>query len=96
LDSPEAGQVFWDGHNLAANAAHLRDFGMVFQDYALFPHMDVFENVAFGPQMKRWPRSQIDQRVREVLDLVNLTGFEPRSVTELSGGEQQRVALARA
>jgi ABC-type Fe3+/spermidine/putrescine transport system ATPase subunit len=96
LDSPEAGQVLWDGHNLAATAAHLRDFGLVFQDYALFPHMDVFENVAFGPQMKRWPRSQIDQRVLEVLDLVNLTGFERRSVTELSGGEQQRVALARA
>jgi ABC-type Fe3+/spermidine/putrescine transport system ATPase subunit len=96
LDSPEAGQVLWDGKDLASTPPHLRDFGLVFQDYALFPHLDVFENVAFGPQMKGWPRSQVELRVAEVLDLVNLMGFERRAVAELSGGEQQRVALARA
>ncbi|MFH1183450.1 MAG: ABC transporter ATP-binding protein [Chloroflexota bacterium] len=96
LDSPEAGSVLWDGRDLASTPAHLRDFGLVFQDYALFPHLDVFRNVAFGPQTKGWSRTQVAQRVAEVLELVNLTGFERRAVTELSGGEQQRVALARA
>ena len=76
--------------------AHLRDFGLVFQDYALFPHLDVFENVAFGPRMKGWPRDRIQRRVDEVLALVNLTGFEHRAIVNLSGGEQQRVALGRA
>ena len=96
LDSPEAGSVLWGGRDLASTPPHLRDFGLVFQDYALFPHLDVFRNVAFGPQMKDWSRTQVAQRVTEILRLVNLTGFERRTVTELSGGEQQRVALARA
>jgi len=96
LDSPGAGSVLWDGVDLASTPAHLRDFGLVFQDYALFPHLDVFRNVAFGPHMKGWSRTQVAQRVAEVLELVNLTGLERRAATELSGGEQQRVALARA
>jgi ABC-type Fe3+/spermidine/putrescine transport system ATPase subunit len=96
LDSPEAGQVLWDGRDLADTPPHLRDFGLVFQDYALFPHLDVFGNVAFGPQIRGWSRRDVDARVAEVLDLVNLEGFERRAVTDLSGGEQQRVALARA
>ena len=96
LDSPEAGQVLWDGRDLASMPAHLRDFGLVFQDYALFPHLDVYGNVAFGLQMKRWSGTQVVQRVSEVLDLVDLAALARRSVTELSGGEQQRVALARA
>src|SRR5512142_1726164 len=96
LEEPEAGQVRWDGEDLAAVPAHLRDFGLVFQDYALFPHLNVFDNVAFGLRMKRWPSDQVMSRVNEVLELVNLEGFEKRRVTDLSGGEQQRVALARA
>jgi len=96
LDAPEAGQVLWDGKDLATTAAHRRDFGLVFQDYALFPHLDVFGNVAFGPQMRGWSPQQVSAGVHEALELVNLAGFEDRRVGELSGGEQQRVALARA
>jgi len=96
LETAERGTVLWEARDLSAIAAHRRDFGLVFQDYALFPHMDVFSNVAFGLRMKRWPAGRIRGRVQEVLSLVNLDAFERRSVTELSGGEQQRVALARA
>jgi spermidine/putrescine transport system ATP-binding protein len=96
LDVPEAGQVLWDGRDLASTPPHQRDFGLVFQDYALFPHLDVFNNVAFGPRMKAWSDGQVALRVAEVLRIVDLTGFEHRAVSDLSGGEQQRVALARA
>jgi ABC-type Fe3+/spermidine/putrescine transport system ATPase subunit len=96
LDAPEAGQVLWGGVDLATTPAHKRDFGLVFQDYALFPHLDVFGNVAFGPRMRGWQPQDVNARVHEVLDLVNLAGFEGRLVGQLSGGEQQRVALARA
>jgi ABC-type Fe3+/spermidine/putrescine transport system ATPase subunit len=96
LESPEAGQVCWNGQEIASLPPHLRDFGLVFQDYALFPHLDVFDNVAFGLRMRETPKDAIETRVRESLELVNLRGFESRRVTELSGGEQQRVALARA
>ena len=99
LEQADGGEVRWDGQSLAAVPAHRRNFGLMFQDYALFPHLDVFENVAFGLRMlriKKWPKNEIKPRVDEVLRQVNLTGFEKRRVTELSGGEQQRVALARA
>jgi ABC-type Fe3+/spermidine/putrescine transport system ATPase subunit len=96
LETPESGQVRWNGDDLGTMPPHLRDFGLVFQDYALFPHLDVFDNIAFGLRMKHWAADRMRARVREVLDLVNLPGFEHRRVTELSGGEQQRVALARA
>lgn len=96
LEPLESGSVSWDGQDLASTPPHLRDFGMVFQDYALFPHLDVFDNVAFGLRMKQWPSAKINERVNEVLVIVNLKGFEKRKVTELSGGEQQRVALGRA
>ncbi len=96
LESAESGRVLWDGEDLTPVPPHLRDFGLVFQDYALFPHLNVFDNVSFGLRMKHWSPDRIQQRVREVLQLVNLEGFAPRSVTDLSGGEQQRVALARA
>jgi len=96
LEPPDAGQILWDGIDLATTPPHLRDFGLVFQDYALFPHLDVFDNVAFGLRMKNWKSDEIKTRLAEVLELVNLRGFEHRKVTDLSGGEQQRVALARA
>jgi spermidine/putrescine transport system ATP-binding protein len=96
LQAPEAGAILWDGEDLSAVPPHLRDFGLVFQDYALFPHLDVSSNVAFGPRMRGWTADKIEDRVGEALDLVDLAGFEHRSVVELSGGEQQRVALARA
>ncbi len=96
LESAESGRVLWEGQDLAPVPPHLRDFGLVFQDYALFPHLNVFDNVAFGLRMKGWPGEQVRPRVGEVLQLVDLDGFEQRRVTDLSGGEQQRVALARA
>ncbi len=96
LEEAESGSISFNGHDLTATAAHLRDFGLVFQDYALFPHLNVNENVAFGLKMRRLPQAEIAERVANSLELVNLSGFERRRVTELSGGEQQRVALARA
>jgi ABC-type Fe3+/spermidine/putrescine transport system ATPase subunit len=96
LEPPDAGQILWNENDLSSTPAHLRDFGLVFQDYALFPHLNVFDNVAFGLKMKNWKIAEIGTRVAEVLDLVNLRGFDHRKVTDLSGGEQQRVALARA
>jgi ABC-type Fe3+/spermidine/putrescine transport system ATPase subunit len=96
LEDPDSGYVSFNGVNLTSTPPHLRDFGLVFQDYALFPHLNVNENVAFGLKMRRLPQDEITQRVAKSLELVNLGGFENRQVTDLSGGEQQRVALARA
>jgi spermidine/putrescine transport system ATP-binding protein len=96
LEQPEQGTVCWDGADLASTPVHQRNFGLVFQDYALFPHLNFFENVAFGLRMQSLPVPEIKLRVSNMLDLVNLTNFETRRVTDLSGGEQQRVALARA
>jgi ABC-type Fe3+/spermidine/putrescine transport system ATPase subunit len=96
LESPETGFVLWDSVDLAPTPPHARDFGLVFQDYALFPHLTVFDNVAFGLRMRNLPKSEIQKRVNEALETVNLRAFESRRVTDLSGGEQQRVALARA
>jgi ABC-type Fe3+/spermidine/putrescine transport system ATPase subunit len=96
LEIPEKGMVRWEGVNLASIPTHQRNFGFVFQDYALFPHLNVAENVAFGLKLRNMPRAAIDQRLTEILEMVNLIGFEHRHVTDLSGGEQQRVALARA
>jgi ABC-type Fe3+/spermidine/putrescine transport system ATPase subunit len=96
LEMPDSGQIMWEGQDLASTPAHSRDFGLVFQDYALFPHLDVFDNVAFGLKMKSWTSGEIEIRVNEVLSLVDMNNFTHRKVTDLSGGEQQRVALARA
>jgi len=96
LLEPEDGQVLWNGQELKGVPVHKRNFGLMFQDYALFPHRNVRENIAFGLRMQGVSNEEIDTRVREVLNEVNLAGFENRRVTDLSGGEQQRVALARA
>jgi ABC-type Fe3+/spermidine/putrescine transport system ATPase subunit len=96
LEKPERGQVLWDGQDLAGVPVHRRGFGLMFQDYALFPHRSVAENVAFGLRMQNQPSAEIAEQVRAALEQVNLTGFASRRVTDLSGGEQQRVALARA
>ncbi len=96
LDRADRGVVRWNGKNIVNLPAHRRGFGLMFQDYALFPHRDVFGNVAFGLQLVAKPAAQIQRRVSEVLQLVGLAGFERREVSSLSGGEQQRVALARA
>jgi len=96
LESPESGQVLWEEDNLASVPVHQRNFGLVFQDYALFPHLTVAENVAFGLKMQDLAQDEIKLRVTASLKQVDMSGFEHRSVTDLSGGEQQRVALARA
>jgi spermidine/putrescine transport system ATP-binding protein len=96
LEPPEKGKVLWDGMDLAPLSAHRRGFGLVFQDYALFPHLDLAGNVAFGLKMQNSPRTEIERVVTETLNLTGLSGMEHRQVRDLSGGEQQRVALARA
>jgi ABC-type Fe3+/spermidine/putrescine transport system ATPase subunit len=96
LEMPDSGQVLVDGEDVADVAPHQRGFGLMFQEYALFPHKDVFGNVAFGLRMEGLNRGATAKRVNETLALVGLEGFEHRDVNELSGGERQRVALARS
>ncbi len=96
LEPPVSGTVSWDGTDLAGVPVHKRGFGLVFQDGQLFPHRDVAGNVAFGLRMQGASASVREARVTELLDLLGLSGYGQRRVTELSGGEQQRVALARA
>ena len=96
LEEPDAGTVRFDERSINGQAPEQRGFGLMFQDLALFPHMDVFGNVSFGLRMQRLPRSQIQARVHELLDLVEMAGYANRKVHELSGGERQRVALARS
>ncbi len=96
LEEADSGQVLWDGTDLSAVPVHRRNFGLMFQDYALFPHRSVAQNVAFGLRMQNLPPDEIKERVAEALARVNLQSFANRRVTDLSGGEQQRVALARA
>ena len=96
LETPDEGDVRWGGENLATVPVHRRQFGLMFQDYALFPHKNVFDNVAFGLQMQRRPRREVAQEVGRALALVGLSGFDKRDVNTLSGGEAQRVALARS
>jgi ABC-type Fe3+/spermidine/putrescine transport system ATPase subunit len=96
LELADSGQITFDGHFLDQVPVHLRGFGLMFQDYALFPHKDVSANIAFGLQMQDLPKVQVQARVAEVLTLVGLEGYERRRVYDLSGGEQQRVALARS
>lgn len=96
FESPTSGSVFLRGTNVVGIPPHKRDTGMVFQDYALFPHMTVKGNIAFGLKRKDVSSGEIDARVREALEMVDLAGFEDRRPTNLSGGQQQRVATARA
>lgn len=96
LEDPESGDVLWKGQSLAGTPTHKRRFGLMFQDYALFPHRNVSENIAFGLKMQNLPEADISAQVHSALETINMAGFGRRKVTELSGGEQQRVALARA
>jgi ABC-type Fe3+/spermidine/putrescine transport system ATPase subunit len=96
LEMPKSGDILWEGTSILQTAVHKRNFGFMFQDYALFPHQNVFQNVAFGLRMQKFPDDLIREKVEQALEQVNMLGFAQRRVTDLSGGEQQRVALARA
>ena len=96
FESPDTGDVAFDGKSVKDVPPHKRPVNTVFQKYALFPHLNVFENIAFGLRLKKTPEETIREKVKEMLALVNLKGFERRRVSTLSGGQQQRVAIARA
>ncbi len=96
FEFPSAGRIVLDGQEINSLPPHQRDMSMVFQSYALFPHLTVFENVAYGPNVQRLSKKVIAERVGRVLDLVHLQGYGDRAPGQLSGGQQQRVALARA
>ncbi|HLR46231.1 MAG TPA: ABC transporter ATP-binding protein [Deinococcales bacterium] len=96
LEQPDGGSISLAGTDLTRVPARARNFGVVFQDFALFPHLDVRANIAFGLVERRWPKERRERRVAELLDLTGLAGFGGRRVQQLSGGQQQRVALARA
>ncbi len=96
FETPDTGDVFFDGKRINDLPPYQRNVNTVFQKYALFPHLNVYENVAFGLRLKKTPEEQIKEKVQEMLAMVNLKGFERRRVTTLSGGQQQRVAIARA
>ena len=94
--TPTSGDVTFDGVRINDVPPHKRQINTVFQKYALFPHLDVFENIAFGLRIAKVPAEEIEERVTEMLGVVSLKGFEHRKITQLSGGQQQRVLLARA
>jgi spermidine/putrescine transport system ATP-binding protein len=96
FEQPSSGRILLDGADVAYTPPHKRNVNTVFQNYALFPHLNVFDNVAFGLRRAKRPKDEIRQRVGQALELVQLTGFERRRSSQLSGGQQQRVALARA
>src|SRR2546426_12254161 len=96
LEGPDSGTIEFAGRDITGLTPEARGFGMVFQNYALFPHLNVFENVAFGLRARRQAKSEIVERVALALELVQLPAYEKRNVAELSGGQQQRVAIARA
>ena len=94
--TPDSGRVFFDGKDVTNVPPYKREVNTVFQRYALFPHLNVFENIAFGLHLKKTPENEIKAAVAEMIELVNLRGFESRKIGAMSGGQQQRVAIARA
>lgn len=96
FEEPDEGQILFNGEDITNKEAYERRINTVFQKYALFPHMNVFDNIAFGLKIKKMDKKVIKEKVSEVLKLVNLSGFENREIESLSGGQQQRIAIARA
>lgn len=96
FETADSGKVIFNGSDISNIPPYKRQLNTVFQKYALFPHMNIYENIAFGLKIKKLPKDEIDKKVREMLKMVSLEGFEKRSVDSLSGGQQQRVAIARA
>lgn len=96
FETPSSGEILLNGEDISHLPPHIRPINTVFQRYALFPHMNIYENIAFGLKQKKTPKAEIKKQVKKVLELVDLEGFEHRNVSTLSGGQQQRVAIARA
>lgn len=96
FEMPDAGRVLFEGKDITNTPSNKRHLNTVFQNYALFPHMDVYDNIAFGLRVSKTPEDEISERVRSALKMVNLSGFEKRTIDKMSGGQQQRVAMARA
>lgn len=96
FEMPDTGQIFFDGKDITRLPANERKLNTVFQKYSLFPHMSIAENIAFGLKISRKSKSYIEDKIKYALKLVNLDGYEKRSVHSLSGGQQQRIAIARA
>lgn len=96
LEAPSSGRIYIAGEDQTGKPVRRRNVGFVFQHYAAFKHMTVFENIAFGPKVRKWPKAKVRARVHELLDLVQLTGLAGRYPSQLSGGQRQRMALARA
>lgn len=96
FEKPTSGEIYWEGKPFSHIPANKREVNTVFQKYALFPHMNVYNNIAFGLKIKKLSHNEIEKRVRDSLAMINLKGFEERSILSLSGGQQQRVAIARA
>ena len=96
FETPSEGQVLFGGQDISALPPYKRRVNTVFQKYALFPHLNVYDNIAFALKLKKLPKKQIAEKVGQMLELVNLKGYEKRHVDALSGGQQQRVAIARA
>ena len=96
FESPDEGEIYLGGEAINALTPNKRDTAMVFQSYALFPHMNIWENIAYGLRVAKQPQEEIIQRTNDVVELMQLKGLEKRFPNQLSGGQQQRVALARA
>ena len=96
FESPDAGEIYLGDQAINALTPNKRDTAMVFQSYALFPHYNVYDNIAYGLKLRKVPKKEMDERIERILDLVELSGMEARMTNQLSGGQQQRVALARA
>lgn len=96
FERPTTGTLYFEGNDITDTPPYLRQINTVFQKYALFPHMNIYENVAFGLRIKKNSEKEISSKVSKILELVNLSGFENRKINSLSGGQQQRIAIARA
>lgn len=96
FEKPTSGQILFEGKDITEVPPYLRNINTVFQKYALFPHMNIYENIAFGLHIKKMSEKEIEKKVGKILELVNLKGFEKRKIASLSGGQQQRIAIARA
>jgi len=94
--TPDSGDIYFDGVKINNLPPHKRQVNTVFQKYALFTHLNVYENIAFGLRLSKTPKDEMDKRIKDMLSIVNLSGYEKRSIDALSGGQQQRVAIARA